>query len=108
MDKELDLRFSDGQLRQVVEEAFVYTCACPAQVAEQILKLRALHSYQMNCIDRGPLSEETHRLIAAATLRAHADLETCLHDILTLEGWDMVTLTMPTGLREVREKDISA
>jgi len=105
---ELPRKFSDPELHQIVEEAFVYMCACPAQVAEQVLKLRALFSYQMSCIDRGPLSEQVHQLIAEATVRAHADLERCLYDILTLEGWDMAALTMPEGLRQLREKDLSA
>ncbi len=108
MDTELPLRFSDRQLRQIVEEAFVYMCACPAQVAEQILKLRGLHAYQQSCLDQGPVTAKVHRLIAASTARAHADLEGCLEDILTLEGWDMDSLTMPETLRALREKDMDA
>ena len=106
MDTELLRKFSDQQLRRIVEEAFVYMCACPAQVAEQILKLRGLFAYQQSCIDQGPVSAKVHRMIAASTARAHADLEGCLEDILTLEGWDMDSLSMPEGLRELRAKDL--
>ena len=106
MDTELQRRFSDQQLRRILEESFVFQCACPAQVAEQVLKMRGLYAYQQSCIDQGPVSAKVHRMIAASTTRAHADLEGCLEDILTLEGWDMETLTMPEALRASRDKDL--
>jgi len=56
-------------------------CACPAQVA-------------------------THRRIAEAAVRAHAVLEEALDDVLRIEGRDEQSLTMPEGLRALRDSQL--
>jgi hypothetical protein len=33
-------------------------------------------------------------------------LERCLDEVLKMEGWDLQTLTMPEGLRELRQQSI--
>jgi hypothetical protein len=38
-----------------------------------------------------------------SVLRTHAEMEQCLGDVLTAEGWDIATLTMPEGLRQLRD-----
>lgn len=42
-------RFSDLQLEQIIEEAAIYMCACPAQVAVQLRNLRSPYRYQTAC-----------------------------------------------------------
>jgi len=46
MPDSLQVRFSDPQLTRILEEAIIYMCACPAQVAKQLLELRNLFVYQ--------------------------------------------------------------
>jgi glutamyl/glutaminyl-tRNA synthetase len=37
-------RFTDAEFVRIVEEGLIYMCACPAQVAEAMRKLRELES----------------------------------------------------------------
>ena len=71
-------RFSDRQLEQIVDEATVYMCACPAQVAAAIRDLRGLYRYQQDCLEAPSSERPVHQLIAASTNPAHAELEECL------------------------------
>lgn len=95
--------YSTEQLKHILDQAGIYMCACPAQVATQMLALRALHQYQLNCMDEMPHLADTHRRIAEAAERAHAVLEAALDDVLQTEGWDAQSLTMPEGLRALRD-----
>ena len=104
MNAELATRYSSQQLEHILEEALIYMCACPAQVSEQLLQLRKLFAYQKNCISKVAPMPEVHQLIADATRKAHAELEQCLCDVLQMEGWDLQTLTMPAGLRQLRQQ----
>lgn len=96
-------RYNSEQLTHILEQAGIYMCACPAQVATQMLELRKLHQYQLNCMDEMPQLADTHRRIAEAAERAHAVLEAALDDVLRIEGWDEQSLTMPDGLRALRD-----
>lgn len=96
-------RYNSEQLKHILDQAGIYMCACPAQVATQMLELRKLHQYQLNCMDEMPQLAETHRRIAEAAERAHAVLEAALDDVLRIEGWDAQSLTMPDGLRALRD-----
>jgi hypothetical protein len=96
-------RFSAAQLEKILDQSAIYMCACPAQVCREILNLRELWAYQAGCRER-PGNQDIHDLIAAATEQAHAGLEQCLSEILDREGWDRETLTMPPGLRQVRDE----
>ncbi|MGE5471867.1 MAG: hypothetical protein ACM3X0_13805 [Bacteroidota bacterium] len=105
----LERRFSDEQLEQVIEEATIYMCACPAQLAVQLRSLRDLFRYQQDC-ELEPGNDGTvHRAIATTTMRAYALMEDCLDQVLILEGWNRAALKMPEGLRrkrsEMLEKD---
>ncbi len=106
MSDVLPTRFSAVQLQRIIEEAIVYMCACPAQVAQQIQSLRGLYAYQSQCVSRGITLGEVHQRIAASTAHAHAEMECCLAGILELEGWDLETLTMPEGLRRLQVRTI--
>ena len=106
MTDQLELRYSNQQLEHILEEAMIYMCACPAQVAEELLRLRKLFAYQKNCITQGSALAEVHLRISDSTRRVHADMEQCLNDVLNMEGWDPETLKMPPGLRELRQKAI--
>ena len=48
-----------------------------------------------------------HARIMNSLCAAHAELETCLGDVLALEGWDPATLAMPEGLRQLRDDLLS-
>lgn len=108
---ELPKRFSDQELEQIVEEATIYMCACPGQVAVQLRSLRELYRYQLCCATEPENDGSVHSHIAAAIAQSHAIMEVCLEQVLALEGWDRQTLKMPEGLRrkraELLERDIS-
>ena len=92
-------RFSDAELAQIIEEGLIYMCACPAQVADAMRKLRALYRYQLNCLVLPQNDAAVHRTIAESTVQAHATLQDCLDRVLVLEKWDRATLHMPEHLR---------
>jgi hypothetical protein len=92
-------RFTDSELGKIIEEGMIYMCACPAQVAEAMRKLRELYRYQQLCLSQ-PVNDATvHNAIAASTIQAHAILQDCLDQVLDLEKWDRSTLQMPANLR---------
>jgi len=104
----LDYRFSSEVVQKIIDEATIYACGCPAQVCEQIVRLRQVHEYQCQCsATASELTAESHRLIAAATASAHALLEECLDRVLTAEGWDRTTYKMPPGLRQLQADEIA-
>ena len=71
-------RYSSTQLQLILDQAGIYMCACPAQLAAQMMELRTLHQYQMNCMSEMPDMADSHRTIADAVFRAHALLEEAL------------------------------
>lgn len=101
---ELQHRFSDAELARIVEEATLYMCACPGQVAAEIHRLRELFRYQQRCEIGQPANTAVHQAIALAAAQAHLEMENCLDQVLTLEGWDRQTLKMPEGLRLQRQQ----
>ena len=108
MPNSLVKRFTDADLAQIREEATIYMCACPAQVAEALSHLRQLYAYQRNCIHGGSIMLGVHDRIALATELAHREMEACLDDVLNMEQWDRATLTMPAGLRKKRDDLIAS
>jgi len=104
----LDCRFPDWVLQKIIDEATIYFCGCPAQVCKQIVHLRQLYEYQRECSAKvNELTAESHRLIAAATAHAHAELEECLGRVLEVEGWDRTTYNMPPGLRALQTGEVA-
>ncbi|MFW2456122.1 hypothetical protein, partial [Methyloversatilis discipulorum] len=97
-------RYSSTQLQLILDQAGIYMCACPAQLAAQMMELRTLHQYQMNCMSEMPDMADSHRTIADAVFRAHALLEEALDRVLDIEGWDKTSLKMPDGLRKKRDE----
>jgi len=93
-------QFSTEDLATIVDQAIVEQCACPAQVAQTLLRLRELLSYQHDCLNDRPVHPETHELIGDAVSRCHAILETCLDQVLTAEQWNRATWTMPERLQQ--------
>ena len=102
----MKIRFSPLQISKIIDQALVYQCACPAQVATTILELRDLHDYQLKCQSESATNLEVHRAIAQATEDTHARMEECLEQVLEIEGWDRETLTMPADLRKRPMKSI--
>lgn len=99
---ELQNKFSDDELLKIIEEATLYMCACPGQVAAETRRLRELFRYQQQCEIGQPSNAAVHQTIARAAVQAHLEMENCLEQILLLEGWDRQTLKMPAGLRQQR------
>jgi hypothetical protein len=99
-------RFSSVQISKIIDQALVYQCACPAQVATTILEMRDLFDYQQKCQSDATADRAVHAAIARATEEAHARLEECLDEVLGIEGWDRETLTMPEGLKKRPAKSI--
>jgi len=79
-------KFSDQDLEKIVEEGLIYMCACPAQVADAIRKLRALFRYQTHCINDPDNASDVHQTIAQSAIQAHAQLQDCLEQVLVLEN----------------------
>ncbi len=100
---ELNIKYSDSQLEHIREQGFIYRCACPSQVSAQIVHLQQLFNYQQACMSGSSsmLDMKTHQLIAKAASQAHDILQTCLHDVLVHENWDLETLEMPAELRQL-------
>lgn len=101
---DLQRKYSDDVLEKIVEEAAIYMCTCPGQVASEIRTLRNLIRYQRECIHNGNTLQTVHRTIEASATQAHALMEGCLERVLEIEGWDTLTFKMPEGLRQVRDR----
>ena len=98
--------FSSMQIGTIIDQALVYQCACPAQVATTILELRDLYDYQLKCQSDADTDRRVHEAIARATGEVHARMEACLEEVLAIEGWDRETLSMPSALRKRPMKSI--
>jgi hypothetical protein len=96
---EYEERFTEAELGKVIEQSMIYMCACPAQVADAVRKLRQLHQYQMRCIEDPQNVLAVHAAIARSTALSHSTMQDCLEQVIVLEGWDRATLEMPAGLR---------
>ena len=94
------VEFSDDELEDLVEKAALYTCLCPSKVAGLLRRVRATYAYQLDCLVDDAENRATHETIVEALEACHQRLESCLEDVLTIEGWDRATLTMPDGLRQ--------
>lgn len=101
---DLKNRFDDEELERIIEEAAIYMCACPGQVANQIRQLRQVIRYQRDCLSEAKTPNLVHHTIEARSREAHALMEACLDQVLEIEGWDRVTLKMPAGLRKLRDE----
>ena len=101
---DLKNRFDDEELERIIEEAAIYMCACPGQVANQIRQLRQVIRYQRDCLTEAKTPNLVHHTIEARSREAHALMEDCLDQVLEIEGWDRVTLKMPAGLRKLRDE----
>lgn len=105
---EYEERFTDAELGVVIEQAMIYMCACPAQVAQSLRNLRDLYRYQMRCMAGPENDSAVHAQIAQSTVQAHAVMQDCLDRVIALEGWDRSTLEMPDGLRQRQLRDMHA
>jgi hypothetical protein len=103
---EYDERLTDAELSKVIEQAVIYMCACPAQVADSVRKLRELYRYQLRCIANTGNNNVVHALIAQSTIQSHAIMQDCLDKVIELEEWDRSTLEMPDGLRKRQMQEI--
>lgn len=100
-------RYTDEELDFIMEQGLIYMCACPAQVAEAMRKLRGLLRYQYVCLNDPTNDLPVHAAIARSTIEAHETMQQCLDAVIALEQWDRRTLQMPEGLRkrQMRELD---
>ncbi|MES2605456.1 MAG: hypothetical protein V4603_11000, partial [Pseudomonadota bacterium] len=78
--------FSHEQLIRILDQALIYQCTCPAQVCRTLIGLNELYDYQLTCLNRTETDRAVHAAIAASVARTHAEMESCLDTILTLEG----------------------
>jgi hypothetical protein len=100
-------RFTDTEIEKIVDEGLIYMCACPAQVADSLRKVRNMYRYQLRCLRDPQNDHRVHAIIVSASVRVHAQLEDCLEAVLVAEQWDRKTLSMPPELRERQAKEIS-
>jgi hypothetical protein len=103
---EYEERFTDAELGKVIEQAMIYMCACPAQVADGVRKLRELYRYQLRCLVTPGNNNAVHALIAQSTIQSHSIMQDCLDQVIELEEWDRATLEMPAGLRKRQLQEI--
>lgn len=101
-----DERFTDAELVSIVEQGMIYMCACPAQVAEEVRRLRKLVKYQQLCLVDPTSDSAVHTAIAKSTAQAHAILQDCLDTVIALENWDRATLQMPENLRKRQMQEL--
>ncbi|WP_303786627.1 hypothetical protein [Azovibrio restrictus] len=92
--------FSNEEVRHILEQVLVHQCACPSQLCRVILELRELARYERECLDRTATDVKVHYAIEKAAEQCEAIMNACLAEVLELEGWDPVTLTMPRHLQE--------
>jgi len=100
-------RYTDDELAHIIQQAVYYMCACPAQVAENLRRLRGLYRYQESCLLDAKNDPLVHQAIADSTIQAHETLQACLDKIIELENWDRATLTMPSGLRKRQIEELT-
>lgn len=105
---DLQHRFTDEELQRIIEEAAIYMCACPGQVANKIRQLRHVIRYQRDCLSEAKTPDLVHHTIEASSREAHVVMEDCLDRVLEIEGWDRATLKMPDGLRKLRDELIES
>jgi hypothetical protein len=105
---DLQNRFTDEELQKIVEEAAIYMCACPGQVAKQVMDLRQVIRYQRDCLAQAKTPSLVHHTIESSSRDAHTVMEDCLEKILEIEGWDRLILKMPEGLRKLRDELIES
>jgi hypothetical protein len=106
IDAPYEERYTDDELIFIMEQGLIYMCACPAQVAEAMLKLRALHKYQLQCSGDSGNDPAVHTAIARSTVQSHHIMQDCLDTVIALEKWDRTTLQMPEGLRKRQMKEL--
>ena len=100
-------RFTDAELVKIIDEGMIYMCACPAQLAEALRKVRQLYRYQVSCMIESRNDLSVHKDIAESSVVAHQHLEECMERVLAIEKWDRATLTMPAGLRRRQAQEIA-
>lgn len=100
-------RYTDDELSHIIQQAVYYMCACPAQVAETLRKLRVLYRYQESCLLDSSNDPRVHQAIADSTIQAHETLQACMDTIIELEKWDRTTLTMPSNLRKRQIEELT-
>ena len=93
-------RYTAAELQSIIEQGMIYMCACPAQVAEGVRKLRDMYRYQSKCLEDPQNDNAVHAAIARRVTEAHETLQVCLDEVIALEKWDRATLEMPTYLRQ--------
>jgi hypothetical protein len=100
--KVLDKQFTSAELTQILGQAAIYICACPAQVAKLLHAIQEVYAYQAKCLASDSELKSTHETICAALEDVHKTLEKCLADVLVLENWNRETLEMPENLRQLQ------
>lgn len=92
--------FSDEQLKHILEQSVIYSCACPAQICKSLIQERDLFAFQAKCLNLTTTDQAVHHAIAESVQATHKLKEQCLERVLELEGWDTKTLTMPENLQK--------
>jgi len=108
IDAPYEERYTNAELVSIIEQSLIYMCACPAQLAEALLKLRSLLQYQLSCSADPSNEAAVHSVIAKSTVQSHHILQDCLDTVIALEKWDRATLQMPDGLRKRQMKELLA
>jgi len=108
IDAPYEERYTDADLVSIIEQGLIYMCACPAQLAEALLKLRSLLQYQMRCLTDPVNDAAVHAAIAKSTVQSHHIMQDCLDTVIALEKWDRATLQMPEGLRKRQMQELLA
>lgn len=102
----MKMQYSNEVITSILEQSLIYQCACPAQVCKNINEQRALYAYQLNCINTTDTDRDVHQCIADAVIQSHTIMETCLAEVLRLEGWNTTTFEMPENLKKTILKQL--
>jgi hypothetical protein len=106
IDLPYEERYTDADLISIIEQGMIYMCACPAQVADALRKLRSLRQYQLECLADPVNDTAVHAAIAKSTVQSHHIMQDCLDRVIALENWDRATLQMPEGLRQRQMQEL--
>jgi hypothetical protein len=85
-------RYSDAEMVSIIEQGMISMCACPAQVADTVRKLRTLLNYQLKCSADPANDAAVHAAIAKSTIQSHRIMQDCLDTVIALEKWGRATL----------------
>lgn len=93
-------RFSEAQLKHILEQSMMYSCGCPEELSEILLQLRNVRAQMDDCLADATTDAAAHQRVLDMLSVVTPHVEACLADILESEDWDMDTFSLPASRQE--------